>query len=133
MFSSTTIASSMTSPTRRVSHSIVIEVSVKPWYQMSPNVAMIEVGIAIAAIRVERQFQRNTSTTAAASIEPTIRGSSTLLIDALMNSDMSRTTRMSYPAGTVDTISDNRSLTESTTWTVLVPDWRRTVTSTVGS
>jgi hypothetical protein len=82
-------------PTARVSASIVIEFSVKPWYQIRPNVAMIEVGIAIAAITVERQFQRNTSTTAAARIEPTIRCSSTLLIDALMNSDMSRTTRMS--------------------------------------
>ena len=56
---------------------------------------MIDVGIAIAAMSVERQFHRNTSTTSAARIEPTIRCSSTLLIDALMNSDMSRTTRMS--------------------------------------
>src|SRR5215204_5944608 len=132
MFSSTTMASSMTIPTARVSASIVIELRVKPWNQMRPNVATIDVGMAIAAMKVERQFHRNTRTTAAARIEPTIRCSSTLLIDALMNSDMSRTTRMSYPGGTVDAMSWSRSLTESTTWTVFVPDWRRTVTSTVG-
>ena len=95
MFSSTTIASSMTIPTASVRASIVIELSVKPWNQIRPKVAMIDVGMAIAAMNVERQFHRNTSTTAAARIEPTIRCSSTLLIDALMNSDMSRTTWMS--------------------------------------
>ena len=51
---------------------MVIELSVKPWYQISPNVAMIEVGIAMAAMIVERQFQRKISTTAAARIDPTI-------------------------------------------------------------
>ena len=68
----------MTMPTASVSASIVIELSVKPWYQIRPKVAMIEVGMAIAAMIVERQFQRNTSTTPAARIEPTIRCSSTL-------------------------------------------------------
>ena len=94
MFSSTTIASSMTIPTASVSASIVIELSVKPWYQIRPNVAMIDVGIATAAMNVDRQFQRKTSTTAAARIDPSTRCSSTLAIDALMNSDRSRTTRM---------------------------------------
>ena len=79
MFSSTTIASSMTIPTASVSASIVIELSVKPWYQIRPNVAMIDVGMAIAAMIVERQFQRNTSTTAAARIEP----SDEVLLDAV--------------------------------------------------
>ena len=49
---------------------MVMEFSVNPWYQIRPKVAMIDVGIAIAAMMVERQFQRNTSTTAAARIEP---------------------------------------------------------------
>ena len=47
MFSSTTIASSMTMPTESVSASIVSMLSVKPMYQMSAKVAMIEVGIEI--------------------------------------------------------------------------------------
>ena len=68
---------------------------VLPTQMIRTNVPMIDVGMAIAAMSVERQFHRNTSTTAAARIDPTIRCSSTLLIDALMNSDMSRTTWMS--------------------------------------
>ena len=85
----------MTMPTARVSASSVIMLSVKP-IQIRPNVAMIDVGIAIAAMIVERQFPRNSSTTsAAARIEPTMRCSSTLWIDASMNSDWSRTTRIS--------------------------------------
>ena len=46
----------MTMPTDSVSASIVIMLSVKPMYQISPNVAMIEVGMAIAAMIVERRF-----------------------------------------------------------------------------
>jgi hypothetical protein len=56
---------------------------------------MIDVGMAMAAMNVERRFHRNNSTTSAARIEPMTRCSSTLLIDASMNSDMSRTTRTS--------------------------------------
>ena len=93
MFSSTTIASSMTMPTESVSASIVIRLSVKPMYQISPNVAMIEVGIAMAAMIVERRLVRKSSTTSAARIEPTMRCSSTLWIDASMKSDASRTMR----------------------------------------
>ena len=63
MFSSTTIASSMTMPTASVSASIVIVLSVKPMYQISPNVAMIEVGMAMAAMIVERRLARKSSTT----------------------------------------------------------------------
>ena len=46
----------MTMPTDSVSASIVIVLSVKPMYQIRPNVAMIDVGIAIAAMIVERTF-----------------------------------------------------------------------------
>ena len=56
---------------------------------------MIEVGIEMAAMTVERRLPRNSSTTNAASTEPTIRCSSTLRIDASMNSAPSRTMRSS--------------------------------------
>ena len=95
MFSSTTIASSMTMPTDSVSASIVIMLSVKPICQTRPNVAMIDVGMAIAAMIVERRFDRKSSTTSAARIDPTMRCSSTLWIEASMNSEVSRTTRTS--------------------------------------
>src|SRR4030095_4877489 len=77
MFSSTTIASSMTMPTESVSASIVSMLSVKPAYQTSANVATIDVGMAIAAMIVERRLPRNSRTTKAARNEPTTRRSST--------------------------------------------------------
>jgi hypothetical protein len=87
MFSSTTMASSMTMPTASVKASIVSMLRVKPMYQMSPNVAMMEVGIEMAAMIVERRLPRNKSTTSDASSDPMIRCSWRLLIDASMNSD----------------------------------------------
>ena len=131
MFSSTTIASSITMPTESVSASMVIRLSVKPMYQIKPNVAMIEVGIAIAAMIVERRLFRNRSTTSAARMEPTIRCSSTLSMAASMNSEVSRTSRRSYPAGSVVLTSSSRRFTSVTTSTVFVPDWRRTWSRTV--
>ena len=68
----------MTMPTERVSASIVSMLSVKPLYQSSANVAMIEVGIEIAAMTVERRLPRNSRTTNAARNEPTIE----VLLDA---------------------------------------------------
>ena len=78
MFSSTTIASSITMPTASASANIVIEFSVKPWNHISANVAMIDVGIAIAAMNVERKFHRNNSTTSREN-----RADDQVLLDAL--------------------------------------------------
>ncbi len=83
----------MTMPTDSVSASMVSMLSVKPMYQISAKVAMIDVGIAIAAIIVERKLPRNRKTTMAARIEPTIRCSCTLAIEASMNCASSRTMR----------------------------------------
>ena len=80
------MASSMTMPTDSVNASIVSMLSVKPMYQMDPNVAMMDVGIEMAAMMVDRRFPRKRSTTSAASNDPTTRCSSTLVIDASMNS-----------------------------------------------
>ncbi len=63
MFSSTTIASSITMPTESVSASMVSMLSVKPMYQISAKVAMIEVGMATAAMIVDRRLPRNSRTT----------------------------------------------------------------------
>ena len=93
---------------------------------------MMDVGMAIAAMRVDRQFQRKTSTTSAASTEPVTRCSSTVLTDARMKDDMSRTTTTSYPGGVSALRSASRSVTASTICTTLTPDWRRIASSTVG-
>ena len=83
----------MTIPTDNVSASIVSMFNVKSMYHINPNVARIDVGMAIAAMTVDLRFVRNNNTTTAARIDPTIRCSSTLLMDASMKSDWSRTTR----------------------------------------
>src|SRR5882757_6720140 len=58
MFSSTTIASSITMPTASASASSVIMLSVKCASIIRPNVEMIDTGIEIAAITVERKLRR---------------------------------------------------------------------------
>ena len=55
MFSSTTIASSMTMPTISTSASIVTVLSVKSSAAINPKVEMTDVGMATAAITVARQ------------------------------------------------------------------------------
>ena len=59
MFSSTTIASSMTMPTISTSASIVTLLSVKSSAPIMPKVAMTEVGIATPAMIVARQLRMN--------------------------------------------------------------------------
>ena len=54
----------------------------------------IEVGMAIAEMIVERRFQRKSMTTNAARSDPTMRCSSTLWMEASMNSAPSRTMRI---------------------------------------
>ena len=77
MFSSTTMASSITTPTISTSASMVMLFSVKFSQYIAPKVAMIEAGIATAAIIVARQLRMNSSTTSDARIAPRIRCSCT--------------------------------------------------------
>ena len=73
MFSSTTIASSMTIPVASESDSIVMLFSVKPNAFMTANVPMMEVGMASDAMKVTFGFRMNRKTTRLARIEPRIR------------------------------------------------------------
>src|SRR5438093_292364 len=63
MFSSTTIASSMTMPTASVRPSKVILLRVKSMALSSVKVAMTDVGIASDAITTDRRFRMNSKTT----------------------------------------------------------------------
>src|SRR5215216_745277 len=63
MFSSTTIASSITTPTINTNASIVTLLSVKLSARIIPNVEITEHGIATAAISVERHERMNNNTT----------------------------------------------------------------------
>ena len=73
MFSSTTMASSMTMPTISTSASIVTLLSVKFSAFIMPNEAITEVGMATAAMTIARQLRMNSSTTRQARMLPRMR------------------------------------------------------------
>ncbi len=73
MFSSTTMASSITMPTMSTRASMVTLFSVKPSAHIIPKVEMTEAGMATAAISVERQLRMNASTTSEARMLPSTR------------------------------------------------------------
>ena len=82
MFSSTTIASSMTIPTASVIASSVMLFSVKPITFISVNDEMIEAGIARAEMRTARILRMNTITMTAANRLPKSRCSSSDATDS---------------------------------------------------
>ena len=130
MFSRTMMASSMTMPVHTDRASSVMLLSVKPMYRMMVKVPMMDAGMATAAISAVLQFLMNTSIMRLASIEPSIRCSSTWLTAFLMNLDWSMTTCISMSWGRTAFISSNFSLILSMTSTVFVPDCFLTRTET---
>ncbi len=67
------MASSITTPTISTRASMVTLLSVKSRAFIIPKVAMTEVGIATAAITVERQLRMKANTTSEAKMLPRIR------------------------------------------------------------
>ncbi len=132
MFSSTTMASSMTMPTASASASSVMVFSVKPMSHMPMNVPMIDVGIASAAISVLRKLPRNSSTTSAASSAPSTRCSRTALTLVRVVSVLSRMTVSLVVPGSVRSRSFMRSRSASTTATLFSPDCLRIDSTTAG-
>ena len=73
MFSSTTIESSTTTPTRSRSASSVTELNVYPKKYMTAIAPMSDTGIEQAMITVERKLLRNSQTMSAARMVPSTR------------------------------------------------------------
>ena len=132
MFSSTTIASSMTMPVASDSASIVMLLSVKPAIFMNVKVPMIEVGMASAAMKVTRRFLMNRKTTMLASRPPRIRCSLMSSNDRRMKRDWSLPTLIWMSCGSWAWMRCSLSCTRSTTSTVLVPDCLRIWTPIAG-
>ena len=82
MFSSTTIASSITIPTASVMPSSVMLFSENPMMFISVNEEMIDAGMASAEISTARMLRMNTITTIVANNAPNTRCSSSELIEA---------------------------------------------------
>ena len=101
MFSSTTMASSMTMPTARARASSVMMLSVKPMSHIAMKVPMIDVGMARAAMIVLRKLPRKMSTTSDARIAPSTRCSRTASTLVRVLSMLSRMTCSFVPAGSV--------------------------------
>ena len=132
MFSSTTMASSITMPTISTSASIVTLFSVKPNAHIMPKVAMTEAGMATAAMRVERQFRMKSSTTSDARRLPRTR----CMLISWSAARCSATGPGSRPADVgreQARPAPGSALTPSVTATVLAPDCRLTSRVTVGS
>ncbi len=87
MFSSTTMASSITMPVARERASIVMLLSVKSSARITVNVPTIEIGIARAAITVTRTLRMKTKTTSDASSPPSSRWCWISSNDRRMNRD----------------------------------------------
>ncbi len=73
MFSSTTMASSMTMPTMSTRASIVTVLSVKPSAAIRPKVETTDAGMATAAMTVARQSRMKAKTTRHARMLPSTR------------------------------------------------------------
>jgi len=73
MFSSTTIASSMTMPTMSTRASMVTLFRVKLSAHIMPKAEITEAGMATAAMRVERQLRMKARTTSEARMAPSTR------------------------------------------------------------
>ena len=73
MFSSTTMASSITTPTISTSASMVTLLSVKFSAHIIPKVDMTDAGMATPAMTVDRQERMNASTTSDARMLPMMR------------------------------------------------------------
>ena len=122
MFSSITMASSITIPTATVKPKSVMESMVKPIIFIKMNEPMMEMGIAKKAINVERSEPIKISTITPARKPPKIKCSSTVCTDALMLPDWSSIRLISISWGSVGLISSSFSFTPSITDSVFVPD-----------
>ncbi|MNS04864.1 hypothetical protein D3C72_362520 [compost metagenome] len=91
MLSTTTIASSISKPTESDSAIIVSMLSVKPRAAIRAKVAMIETGIAMAAIMVARQSRRKKNTMPIARMAPMTMVSCSSWTESSMKVDWSRT------------------------------------------
>ncbi len=73
MFSSTTMASSITMPTISTRASMVTLLSVKPRAAIMPNAEITDAGMATAAMIVDRQLRMKAMTTSEARMLPSTR------------------------------------------------------------
>ena len=125
MFSSTTMASSITMPTASVRPSSVIVLRVRLSARISVKLAISDAGMASELMIVAGMLRMKSRTMRLARMLPTIRCSSSADTDAMMNFESSRVVTMVKPGGSVGWIVLIACLRPSMTVSVFWPDWRR--------
>ena len=132
MFSIMTMASSTTKPVAMVSAISDRLSRLKPSRYIAPNVPTIDSGtdrlgmMVPGSVRRKMKITNTTSTTASAS------SNSTSATEARMVTVRSPRTAMSSACGSVALICGNSALMRSTTWMMLAPGWRCTLTMIAG-
>ncbi len=124
MFSSTTMASSTTNPTARVSAISDRLSRLYPSRCMTAKVPMSDIGSASAGITVARTFRRNRKITITTRQSARKSVNFTSSTEAFTVTDRSLSVAMSTEGGICERRSATAALTRSATATVLVPGWR---------
>ncbi len=124
MFSTTTMASSMTSPTAAASPPRVIRLKLSPMTRRAMKVSATVAGITSPATRDVPQSRRNSTRISDARTSPTRMASRTLLMESLTISDWSYQDSRSMPRGSVLRICSTSLCTSSATVTVFPVGWR---------
>ena len=131
MFSRTTIASSISSPTHRLSAIIVMLLMVKPKAYMKPKVPISEIGSVRPVITVLRHELRNRNTISMVSAAPSNSVRLTLATDTRIERELSRLTSTTMPGGVTPAAPASAARRPSTTSMVFSPCDFSTDSSTV--
>ena len=121
MFSRTTMASSISRPTHRLSAISVIMLMVKPNMFMNRKVPINAIGSVSPVITVERQEFRNRNTMSTVSTAPSIRVWRTFVTATRMGRELSLITSSRTPGGSSLRMSTTAAFRPSTTSMVLSP------------
>ena len=132
MFSIMTIASSTMKPVPMVSAISDRLSRLKPHSHITANVAMMESGSVMPAMRVALHVRRNSSTTSTTSPIDRASVSCTSKIEARMVPVRSLTTASVTSAGRMRRSFTSSSLMCATVATMLAPGWRRMSMTTAG-
>ena len=132
MFSSTTIASSITNPVATVSAISDRLLRLNPSRYIAANVPISETGTAITGMSVARTLRKKTNTTSVTRMTEMTSVRSTSCSDSRIVVLRSSTTEASTAAGMAAPSSGRSARTRSTVPMMLAPGWRKITTTTAG-
>ncbi len=132
MFSTTTMASSMTKPVAIVSAISDRLFRLKPARYITPKVPISDSGTATLGISVAATLRRNRKVTITTSAIDSISSNWTSLIEARMVWVRSERMVIFTPSGSAACSAGSCALMLSTTWMTFAPGWRCTLITIAG-